>query len=210
MARWFRFCWLAVTTVLLFAACGTREPIQGQPTTALDRKLSTFAWIEQGDLVTFVVGTRAARYRENSPFLPIEIALANTGVKTLLLTRESFTLVDENGARYPVATPRELLEGYDFLDLDRDQLAELELIVHSKFAAYTRYQSKFSPTHMSRSDLAGGALTVRDLVSLPKFGYIMDYLYFPAPATGVLGHKFEIFLESESLPQPIFVKFEIK
>ena len=133
-------------------------------------------------------------------------------MKTLVLTRESFTLVDEQGNRYPVASPRELLQNYDFLDLDRDQLAELESLVGAKFAAYTRYESKFSPTHLTSAEhpAAGGALTVRDMVSLPKFGYLLDYIYFPHPASGVKNHRFELFMESPSLPDPVFVKFEIK
>jgi hypothetical protein len=202
---------LAAIVLATLASCSARQPIVGQETTQLDRKFSTFAWIEQGELVTFIVDTHAARYRDNSAFIPIEIAVANTGVKTLVLTRESFALIDEQGNRYPAAAPRELIEGYDFLDLDRDQLAELEGLVGSKFAAYTRYNSKFSPTRSSDMDLVpGGTKTVRDMVSLPRFGYILDYLYFPKPTTGIKGHRFELFLESQSLPQPVFVKFKVE
>ena len=202
---------LALALAPWLSACGTRRPIQGQETTDLDRKYSTFAWIEQGDLVTFIVGTRAARYRESSEFMPLEIAIANNGVKTLVLTRESFALIDEQGTRYPAASPRELLEGYDFLDLDRDQLAELEGIAGSKFAAFTRYNSKFSPTRSAVMDHEfGGTKTVRDMVSLPRYGYLIDYIYFPRPATGIKGHRFELFLESQNLPDPVFVKFEVE
>ena len=202
---------LAAIVLATLVSCSARQPIVGQETTQLDRKFSTFAWIEQGELVTFIVDTHAARYRDNSAFIPIEIAVANTGVKTLVLTRESFALIDEQGNRYPAAAPRELIEGYDFLDLDRDQLAELEGLVGSKFAAYTRYNSKFSPTRSSDMDLVpGGTKTVRDMVSLPRFGYILDYLYFPKPTTGIKGHRFELFLESQSLPQPVFVKFKVE
>ena len=202
---------LAAALAFVLAACGTRQPIEGQPTDGLDRKLSTFAFIEQGDLVTFIVDTHAARYRDKSAFMPLEIALANSGLKNLVVTRESFTLIDENGVRYPAASPRELYEGYDFLDIDRDQLAELELIVHSKFAAYTRYESKFSPTHFTRreNDL-NAATTVRDTVSLPRFGYIMDFIYFPKPETGIKDHRFELFLDAQGLEDPVFLKFEVK
>ena len=37
----------------------------------------------------------------------------------MTLTRESFTLVDSDGNRYPVAGPKELLQSYEFLDFDR-------------------------------------------------------------------------------------------
>lgn len=209
-----RTAWAVVLGLALLpylAGCAARTPIAGQEVHGLDTKYSAFAWIEQGKLVTLIVGTRAARYRENSNFIPIEIALSNNGVKNLVLTRESFVLIDEKGNRYPAASPRELIEGYEFLDLDRDQLAELGSLINSKFAAYTRYNSKFSPTRSAAMDLApGGTKTVRDMVSLPRFGYILDFIYFPKPVTGVKGHRFELFVESQNLPDPVFVRFRIE
>jgi hypothetical protein len=202
---------LAAALALVLAACGARQPIEGRSPDDLDRKLSTFAFIEQGDLVTFIVDTQAARYRDKSAFMPLEIAIANNGVKNLVIARESFELIDENGTRYPAASPRELYEGYDFLDVDRDQLAELESIVFGKFAAYTRYESKFSPTHMSaRDNSLLSATTVRDMVSLPRFGYLLDFIYFPKPETGIKGHRFELFLDAQGVDNPIFLKFEVK
>jgi hypothetical protein len=200
---------LFVTLVIAVGAisCAGREPIRGQEVSGLDRKLSTFAFIEEGDLVTFIVGTQAARYRDKSNYMPLEICIANNGIPTLTLTRESFVLIDEEGNRYPAANPRELMQGYDFLDLDRQKLAELDDIVFNKFAAYHRYGSKFSPTHMAS---VGQSNLVRDLVSLPKFGYIIDYIYFPKPVTGIKDHRFELFLESTALPDPVFVKFVVK
>jgi len=198
------FCLGAVAAL---AACGARQPVLGQETTGLDRKLSTFAYIEQGAVMTLIVDTRATRYREKTDYIPIEIAIANNGLRQISLTRESFTLIDEEGNRYPAVSPRELIEGYDFLDLDRTQLAELQSIIFNKFATYTRYPSKFSPT---RQFNLGGSNLVRDHVSLPKFGYLLDFLYFPAPQSGLLGHRFELFVTAPELEDPVFVKFEVK
>ena len=189
------------------AGCSARQPMRGQETTGLDRKLSTYAFIEQGDLMTLIVDTRATRYREATPYIPIEIAIANNGLRQIVLTRESFTLIDEDGNRYPAASPKELIEGYEFLDLDRDQLAELEGIIFNKFATFHRYPSMFSPT---RNFAFGRSNLVRDVVSLPKFGYLLDFIYFPAPKTGLLGHRFELFVDSQQLENPVFVKFEVK
>lgn len=198
---------LVLLLSLAVGACATLQPMRGQQASDLDRKLSTFAFIEEGDLVTVIVGTRATRYREDTAYIPIEICIANNGLKRLTLTRESFTLVDEEGNRYPAAGPRELMEGYDFLDLDRERLAELDEIIFNKFAAYTRYGSKFSPTHNAKFLQEN---LVRDLVSLPKFGYMLDFLYFPASQTGVKGHRFELFVESPDLEEPVFVKFIVE
>jgi len=189
----------------LAASCAGHQEIRGQEVSGLDRKLSTFAFIEDGDLVYFVVGTKAAQYRDTAPYVPIEIAVANRGLKQLTLTRESFVLVDDRGNRYPCASPRELLEGYEYLDFDLN-LLELEPILNTKFAAMTQYPSKFSP---SRQAVRNRPSLVRDLVSLPKFGYLLDVVYFPMPGTGLKGHTFELFLQAPELPDPIFVRFDL-
>lgn len=194
---------LGVLAVLMLAAlsCGQAE-LRGQPVSGLDRKLSTFEYIEEGDLVTFIVSTKATRYRDETPYIPFEIAIANKGLKRLQLTRESFTLIDEQGNRYPAATPRELIGNYDFLDFDR-RLENIYSVTFNKFASMTRYPSNFAP------ERSGGSL-VRDVVQLPRFGYLIDFIYFPRPETGVLEKRFELFVESPDLPDPVFVRFLVK
>jgi hypothetical protein len=193
--------------LVLFASCASHQRIRGEETSGLDRKLSTFAYIEEGDLLTLIVDTKATRYREKTAYFPLEIAIANNGLRQLVLTRESFTLIDEAGNRYPAASPKELIEGYEFLDLDREQLAELNGIIFNKFAAFQQYPSMFSPT---RNYSFGRSNIVRDMVSLPKFGYLLDFIYFPAPKDGLLGKRFDLFLDSAMLEDPVFVKFEVK
>ena len=197
---------------LALLSCAGHQPMRGQQADDLDRKLSYYAFIEDGELITFIVDTRATRYREKSQYIPLEICIANRGLRSLSLTRESFTLIDEEGNRYPAASPRELMHSYEFLDLDRDALAELEGIIFNRFAAFTRYPSKFSPTRVSNPGrpLSGHSELVRDRVSLPKFGYLLDFIYFPQPVTGLKGRKFEIFLDSPDLEDPVFVKFLVK
>jgi hypothetical protein len=203
---------LTVATLVLAlagAACFERRSNAPREVGGLDEKLSTFAWQEDGNLVNLIVDTRAARYAEDAGYMPLEIAVANRGVKDLTLTRESFTLVDETGQKYPVVGPRELMESYDFLDRDRTTLAELEGIVEARFATFTRFPSKFSPT---RTLMGRGSNLVRDSVSLPKFGYFVDFIYFPKPGTGIKDHKFELQMASPALPpdnNPIFVKFMV-
>jgi hypothetical protein len=191
--------------VLVLSAGGcARQPIENPKATGLDRKLSTFAWIEQGEIATLIVNTKPARDRDGSPYMPLEIAVANNGLQKLTLTRESFVLVDSLGNRYPMATPSELMGGYDLLDIDRN-LAELEGIVFNKFAAYARYPSNWSPrTRPAASNV------VIDLVVLPKFGYFIDFIYFPAPVTGIRDKRFELFMDSPDLADPVFVRFEVE
>ena len=200
---------LAVGLVLALSLAGgcARKEIRGQTTSSLDPKLSTFAFIEDGDLVAFIIDVRATQYREKDAYIPFEIAVANRGVRSLTLTRESFVLVDEQGNRYPAASPKELLAGYEFLDLDR-RLAEIADITFNKFSTFTRYRSKFSPTRQGPTRPGEGTL-VQDTVVLPKFGYLIDFLYFPTPPGGVKGKKFELFLSAPELSAPVYVKFQV-
>jgi hypothetical protein len=131
--------------------------------------------------------------------------VANTGVRRISLTRESFELRDAEGNRYPCAGPRELLEGYEFLELDRSEmLAELDGLVYDRFAALERYPSNFSPT---RTAIGG---VVRDQMQLPRYGYMVDYIYFPRPPGGVKNQRFDLFLSAPELEEPVFVKFEVR
>jgi len=191
---------------LLGAACATRQEVRGQAVKGFDEKLSTFAYIEDGDLVTLIVDTVVARDKDGQPYVPFEIAIANRWLRKLTLTLESFTLIDQDGNRYPSATPRELLQGYPMLDFDRN-LAELEGVLYNRFGAMARYPSHFSPT---RTTTVGGTNLVRDVVSLPKHGYLIDFIYFPVPATGVRDQSFELFLDAPELDDPVFVKFEVR
>lgn len=198
---------LSLSVLLCSCVGATRTPMRGRVVEGLDRKLSAFAFIEEGDLLTLIVDTRAARLREESPYLPIEVAVANRDLRQLTLTRESFTLVDADGNRYPCAGPKELLEGYEFLDMDR-RVAELDEIVFNRFVNFTRYQSQFSPTRSVRVG-PGGSTIVKDRVVLPKFGYLLDMIYFPRPKSGVLNQKFELFVTAPELEEPVFVKFAV-
>lgn len=189
------------------SACrfGPRE-LRGVEAPDVDRKLSTFAYIEEGELVTFIVDVKATRDRGDERYLPLEVAVANRGLKSLPITRESFVLVDEEGNRFPLASPRELLESYPMLDLDR-RYSEIASIAFARFHTFTRYDSQFSPT---RSMGVGGSNLVVDRVTLPRSGYIIDWLYFPMPPGGIEGKRFDLFLSSPALEDPVFVKFRVR
>ena len=196
----------ALAAAAVFCTSGRR--VAEVPAPGLDRKLSAFAFIEEGEIGTFIVDTRSTRERENHGFVPFEICVANRGLRNMSVTRESFTLVDQDGNRYPCASPREILDGYEFLDFDR-RLSEVAEITFNRFAAFTRYASQFSPVREVSSQPFGSTI-VRDAVSIPKFGYIIDFIYFPTPKGGVMGRRFEMFLDTPELPSPLFVKFVVQ
>jgi hypothetical protein len=197
---------VSVVAITLMLSCATRQPVVGQPTSGVDRKLSTFVYIEEGSVGTLLVGTRSAQYRREAAYVPLEISIANRGLDRMTLTRESFTLVDDTGRRYPCAGPSELMSGYPFLDLDR-RLQEIDEIVFNRFSALTRYPSQFSPIRQG-SALTGTSTLVRDTVSLPRFGYLIDVIYFPMPEGGIpSGRAFELFVDAPEFEEPIYCKF---
>jgi hypothetical protein len=198
--------WVLLVVLAALAAGGCiRQQMRGTPVKGTDRKLSTFAFIEEGDILTLIVDTKATRDRGEAAYIPLEIAVANRGLKRLRLSRELFTLVDAEGKRYPMAGPRELFDRYPFLELDR-QLRELEGIVFNKFGAMTRYPSNFAPSLDVEFSESG---VVKDTVVLPRHGYLIDVIYFPTPPGGVSGKTFELQMESPDLEEPAFVKFEV-
>ncbi len=168
----------------------------------LDPKLDMFTYIEEGDLVALVVSTHATRIREGDEYIPIEISVANKGLNNLTLTRESFTLIDELGNKYPMVASKELLENYDKQDFDLRLSHILGVVIH-KFELYTPEESNFAPERMSTR-------IVIDKVELTKFSYMVDMIYFEHPVTGLKGKKFELFLTASELEEPIFVKFMVE
>ena len=136
----------AILLALGIVGCSEHRSKPPREVGGLDEKLSNFAWKEDGNLLALIVDTRAARFVEEANYMPLEVAVAHRGLKELVLTRESFTLVDETGQKYTVAGPQELMENYDFLDRDRQTLAELMGIVDQKFATFTFYPSRLSPS----------------------------------------------------------------
>ncbi|MDH3284052.1 MAG: hypothetical protein OEQ13_04885, partial [Acidobacteriota bacterium] len=88
--------WIVVVTVLVcaaLAACGS--PLENLPREGdLHPRLTRFAYIEEGKLISFIVDTAATRRREGVPFIPVGVGVANIGLKQISLTRESFTLID--------------------------------------------------------------------------------------------------------------------
>ncbi len=175
----------------------------------VDQKVTRFSFIGEGVGATLIVGTQAARFREDMDYMPVEIAVANTGRDALTLTRESFTLMDQEGRRYSAASPQELLEGYDLLDMDRSAFAELPSVAPTVFPGYRATPSKFSPTRRVRA--AGQFIrdVVQDEVPLTTSRYLVDFIYFPKPVTGIKGFRFELVLEAPSLPEPVVVSFVV-
>ena len=165
----------------------------------LDRKLDAFTYLEEGKLIALAAGTEAARYRDKDKYFPVALAVANKGAGTLMISRESFTLQDENGKRYAAVPASELNVGYNFLELDRNFTGTFSVFL-SRFSNYERLMSNLYPTRSSPG-------IVIEKLEVPRFYHIFDWLYFPRPTDGVLGHRFELHMDCPGLEEGVFVKF---
>lgn len=187
---------LTVVTTLALAACAsTARRAPGD----VDPKLSQSSYIEEGNLLALIVGTRVARYREERGYIPFEVGVVNKGLASLSFTAESFTLIDEEGNRYSTVGFEELKNGYGNIDLDR-RLEELAPVVRGSYQSYQERPSTLT---------ASFDKPIVQRVSLPKYTFAVDIIYFPKPSTGVKGKRFELFLTAPELQDPAFVKFEV-
>ena len=160
--------------------------------------LAMSTYYEEGSQLALIVGVRPALSRRERPYIPIEIAVANKGLPTLTFTRESFTLVDAQGRSFPAVGRDELSRGYGSTDLD-GRLGEVESIVERKYLNFDRVPSSFTPGF----DEPVG----RDEVTLHRFSYFVDRLYFPNPAVPTPPGPFELLVRVREMPDPLVVRF---
>ena len=178
----------------------------------LHPRLTRFTYLERGRLVALAADVSAAIQREKKPFVPIGIGVANIGLPSLTIDRESFTLVDEEGRRYPVAGVREVraaLGGLMKYDL-RFSHTFVD-VFGSSYSGWHRVPSVFFPLQ----DIEGDPVflrrsVVRDHINLPRATWMVDVIYFPHPEGEIVGHRFELWMKAEELEEPILVKFAIK
>lgn len=165
----------------------------------LDYKLGPFTYMEEGKLVSLAVGTEATKEREKEKFIPLHLAFANRGAPTLTITRESFTLQDENGKRYPLASLQEVGDTYGPSQMDRHFTTTFDMF-RSRLTTFDRVDSNFFP------ERASGRLVI-ERVEVPRFYYLLDLLYFPHPDDQVVGRRFELHVKPTGTEDEFFVKF---
>ncbi|MBP7148420.1 MAG: hypothetical protein KBD01_12815 [Acidobacteria bacterium] len=201
---------IAATLVLLAACTALKGNLPQEP--GLHPRLTRFTYLEEGKLVSFAVDTAATRKREDAPYVPFGIAVANMSLPRLTLTRESFTLVDDKGQRSSLATIQQARElaGLTVYDLRLSQ--DFFDVMFTRFSAWPFTQAVFFPVQSP----AGGDPEisrrgiVRERVELPVHSWTRDVIYFPHPEGQLMGRRYEMWLDTEELEDPIFVKFEVK
>ena len=195
--------WLLVVLACVAALSGCRRrseiPPPGIPfaTTTTSPKLSTFVFKEEGRTYLMTVGVNATRFHDADAFIPLTVVLANKAGARMMITRESFTLIDPvSGARYGLASVAEVrVQGkqlYDRQLMDADHFG-------TKLDPFVRVPSNFFPYQE----------IVSDEFELHSFQYMADNLYFPRPEGQLLGKTFELHLSARGLDQNLFVVFTI-
>lgn len=193
----------AATLVLLATALGVvgcaRTPLRGQVAGGTDAKLSQTTYRQEGSQLALFVDTRLARLRDGDSYMPLEIAVANRGLPGLTLTLESFTLVDEEGNRYPAVSGTELGKNYRTVDVDR-RLRELPQQVAALYASYTRIAAALTTSFDNPTP---------QTLRLPRFHYATELIYFPAPSTGMRGKRFDLLMTAPEVDDSIVVTFDV-
>ncbi|UCF68698.1 MAG: hypothetical protein JSV80_05265 [Acidobacteriota bacterium] len=168
----------------------------------LHPRLTRFGYLEEGKLVSLLVDTEATRRREGDSVVPFGIGVANIGLRRLTLTRESFTLIDDQGQRYAMVSVREARSGTSTMSYDRRLSRAFIGAFTGRFDAWPQQRADFFPEP--------GGSTVTDRVELFPRSWTVDILYFPHPEGDLVGRRYEMWLDTEELEEPVFVKFAVK
>jgi hypothetical protein len=175
----------------------------------LHPRLTRFAYLEEGQLVSLAVDTEAARRRAGDAYVPLAVGVANIGVDKLVITRESFTLIDDQGNRYPLAGIKELRRARPNIEYDFKLTSQFRGVFSSRFEVWPRMPAVFFPFPSLDPPFRGRGVA-RDRVELSEKTWMEDLLYFPHPEGDLLDRRYELHLDTEQLDRPIFVKFAIE
>ncbi|GAB4222300.1 MAG: hypothetical protein Kow0062_19040 [Acidobacteriota bacterium] len=201
----------AVAAGALLAGCASLRGTLPQEE-GLHPRLTRYTYLERGSLVALAADVSATLQREDKAYIPVGIGVANIGLPSLTLTRESFTLVDEEGRRYPMAGVGEVraeLGGLMKYDL-RLSFTFAEVFA-TGYQGWRQVPSVFFPLQDAEIDsLFSRRNVVRDNVTLPRATWMVDVIYFPHPEGEITGRRFELWMKTPELEEPIFVKFAVK
>ena len=201
---------LALGLALLFiAGCASGfNDLPQEP--GFSPRLTRFTYLEEGKLVSLAADTEATIQREKQKFIPVGVGIANLGLpSSLTLTRESFTLVDDQGKKYSLATVSEArsLAGLQTYDLKLAQ--NFSEVLLTRFTTLMNVPMVFFPVQSTEPQYSRRGI-VRDRVELPDRSWAWDILYFPHPEGKLKGRKYELWLDAPELKEPVFVRFAVK
>jgi len=196
---------LFICLSLFFISCGTQQ-VESDLPAGLDKKHGAYSYIRGDREVSLLVDYEVARLRKDDKYFPLDVMIANNGLKSLTVTRESLILIDAEGKAYNMPTIDEIQKEYSNLWADSLFKYPSALSDEQALTSFTYYQvqrSNFFPR-------TSGAARVTDKVIIRPKGYIDDRLYFPMPDSGIEKKKLILRLVALELDMPFDVVFTIK
>ncbi len=170
------------------------------PTTSEGYAYSTYR--ETGDRLTVLVDSYPASLHDQDAFIPLLVAVGLTGSgKSVLLTPESFKLVDRNGTIYEAASYDDIARNYPKRQFDLSLLRSHPMVVGQLFATSHRVAADFYP------NLAERGIRI-DRVELGPFTWFNTVLYFPRPKAGLDG-VLALEVTTGGVESPVEVRFKI-
>jgi len=169
-------------------------------------KFGAWAFKKENKDIVVIVDTELALRRKTEKYFPLSIKVANKNLESLVLDRESFFLIDENGKRYGLAAVDEIEQNYDKLTPDHKFKSQTGLMadqLQTGFELYQKADSNFFPQTQ-------GAARVIDVVYIRWKGFMEDLIYFPMPDGGIEGKTLRIELDAVELKDPIDIPFLVK
>lgn len=208
-----RLLLLALALGILVSLAGGCAAFKGQlpQEEGLHPRLTRWTYLERGNLAALAVDVQAALKREDSEYIPLGVGVANLRIPKIRLNRESFTLVDEAGRRYALASVQEVRSLGQLMNYDLRLSRNFGEVFSTTYQPWPRRASTFFPVPgVSNDPIFRRRSLVNDRVELNNSSYMIDVLYFPHPEGEILGNYFELWMDSEDLEEPLFVKFRVK
>lgn len=166
-------------------------------------------YIEDGALLTLAVNTDAARRRERSPYVPLGIFIANNGRGPITIDRESFSLADDTGHRYPLASVEETRSIGARMTLDLRVSGNFFDIISRRVLGRPRVAAVFFPIPVSDPGMRSRGI-VLDTIEMQRSAWLVDVVYFPHPEGVLLNRVYELRLKPREFEDPIFVRFAVE
>jgi hypothetical protein len=149
------------------------------PTTSEDYAYSTYR--ELGDRLTVLVDGYPAALHDDDAYIPLSVAVGLSGPgRSVVVTPESFTLLDRDGTAHAPASYREIASNYPKRLFDAMLLRSYPIVVGNQFSTSLRLAADFYPT------MVQGGVRI-DRVELGPFTWFHAVLYFPRPQAGLEG-----------------------
>lgn len=169
------------------------------------KKISIFGFKSEVSGVKLMVDTELARLRGGEQFMPLLVWLGHSEKKSIVVKRESFTLVDPEGNVNPLPSYEEVVKqygasliGFDYKILrNKDDYGKMDFLSCRRIGQVSFFPNPSSP----------GVLY--DNVELPNRSYFRTLLYFPNKAARPEGQYRLSFKEHEK-DLVIEVPFDVK